>query len=382
MELPMAGEYRFGIEEEYFLSDAATRDTCKKLPPHFVEECGAAFPEAFQPEFLEAQVEAATPPCTDPVEAEARLQSIRMGLSAIAQEHGLLVFAAGTHPLAVWSRQKRTDGLRYQRVMRDLQMIGNRNMVCGMHVHVETADEDRRVDIMTRMMPFIPLFLALSTSSPFWQARRTGLMGYRLAAYDELPRTGIPDLFEDQADYKRYIDIMVNARAIDDSSYVWWAIRPSLKYPTLELRVADSCTSSTHAVRLAMLFRCLVRLLERDPTVNAGLKPSSRAIAQENKWRAQRYGIHGSFVDEKKERLVSVHDVLEEAISLIEHDMNALGCREQILGLKDIFRDGTSADRQIGIYAEQITLGRNREAALGAVVDWLATASAGAARLH
>jgi glutamate---cysteine ligase / carboxylate-amine ligase len=231
-------------------------------------------------------------------------------------------------------------------------------------------------------LPFIPLFLALSTSSPFWQARRTGLMGYRLAAYDELPRTGLPDLFQDEADYQRYIDIMVSARAIDDSSYVWWAIRPSLKYPTLELRVADSCTSASHAVHLAMLFRCLVRRLELDPTINAGLTAASRAIACENKWRAQRYGIHGSFVDERRKQLFSVADVLNETIDLIEHDMDELGCRAHIMGLKDIFRDGTSADRQINIYAEQITLGKSREVALGAVVDWLAIASAGSARLH
>jgi glutamate---cysteine ligase / carboxylate-amine ligase len=378
----MAGDYRFGIEEEYFLSDAATRDTCRRLPRNFVEDCEAAFPEAFKPEFLEAQVEVATPPLVDPIEAEAQLQGLRMGLSAIGQEHGVLVFASGTHPLAVWSRQRRSDGARYTRVMRDLQMIGSRNMVCGMHVHVSPADPDKRVDIMTRMIPFVPLFLALSTSSPFWQARRTGLMGYRLAAYDELPRTGLPDVFATTEEYQRYIDVMVAARAIDDSSYVWWAIRPSLKYPTLELRVADSCTSAGHAVRIAMLFRCLVRRLELDPTINAGISAASRAIANENKWRAQRYGIHGSFVDEKRRQLVSVADMLGEALDLIEHDMDALGCRQQIHALGEIFRDGTSADRQICLYSEQISQGNSREAALGSVIDWLAAESAGSLRLH
>jgi glutamate---cysteine ligase / carboxylate-amine ligase len=378
----MSDDYRFGIEEEYFLSDALTRDTCKRVPRNFVEECEAAFPESFSPEFLEAQVEVATPPLTDPVEAEARLQSLRMGLSAIGKDHGMLVFAAGTHPLAVWSRQRRTDGVRYTKVMRDLQMIGNRNMVCGMHVHVSPADETRRVEIMTRMIPFIPLFLALSTSSPFWQARRTGLMGYRLAAYDELPRTGLPDLFENHADYQRYIDTMVNARAIDDSSYVWWVLRPSLKYPTLELRVADSCTSASHAVHLAMLFRCLVRRLELDPSINAGMTATSRAIAGENKWRAQRYGIHGSFVDERRQQLLSVPDVLDEVIAMIDPDIEALGCRAHVLGLKDIVREGTSADRQICIYSDEIARGQNREQALGAVVDWLAAASAGTDKLH
>jgi glutamate---cysteine ligase / carboxylate-amine ligase len=378
----MANDYRFGIEEEYFLSDAITRDTCRRLPRNFVADCEAAFPESFTPEFLEAQVEVATPPVTDPMEAEAHLVGLRMGLSAIGQEHGVLVFAAGTHPLAVWSRQRRTDSARYTKVMRDLQMIGNRNMVCGMHVHVSPQDESRRIDIMTRMIPFVPLFLALSTSSPFWQARRTGLMGYRLAAYDELPRTGLPDLFENQAEYQRYIDIMVNARAIDDSSYVWWAIRSSMKYPTLELRVADSCTSASHAVHLAMLFRCLVRRLELDPTINAGMSAISRALANENKWRAQRYGIHGSFVDERRQQLMSVREVLDEVVSLIEHDMEALGCRSNIMALKGIFQDGTSADRQIGIYSDQVALGKSREQALCAVVDWLSLTSAGGKVMH
>ncbi len=378
----MTGDYRFGIEEEYFLSDSLTRDTCRRLPKVFVDECVATFPESFKPELLEAQIEVSTPPLTDPMEAEARLQALRMGLSAIGKPHGVLVFAAGTHPLAQWSRQKRSSGARYTRVMRDLQMIGNRNLLCGMHVHVSPADETQRVDIMRRIIPFVPLFLALSTSSPFWQARRTGLMGYRLAAYDELPRTGLPDVFETDAEFRRFIEIMVAARAIEDSSYLWWAIRPSQKYPTLELRVADSCTSVGHAVRIAMLFRCLVRRLERDTALNAHVSAVSRAIACENKWRAQRYGIHGSFVDEARQRQITVTEALEEAIELVEHDMDALGCRKEVVGLRDIFRDGTSADQQITLYAERITQGDSRETALAAVVDWLAVASAGSTRLH
>jgi glutamate---cysteine ligase / carboxylate-amine ligase len=378
----MTNEYRFGIEEEYFLSNTRTRDTFRVLPPRFVEECEAAFPESFQPEFLEAQIEVATPPVYDPIEAEARLQALRMGLSAIGQEHGLLVFAAGTHPLAVWSRQRQTDKARYRSVMHDLQMIGSRNMVCGMHVHVELADPDKRVDVMTRMLPFLPLFLALSTSSPFWQARRTGLMGYRLAAYDELPRTGLPDLFTDQADYDHFIAVMTETRAIQDSSYIWWAIRPSLKYPTLELRVADSCTTVGDAVRLAMLYRCLVRHLERNPSVNSGLTAASRAIAQENKWRAQRYGIHGSFIDEDHRMLVTVPDRLRQVIAMVSEDAEALQCSAYLHSMDDILRRGTSADRQIAVFTDRIGQGQSREEALGGVVEWLAVESAGSNMLH
>jgi glutamate---cysteine ligase / carboxylate-amine ligase len=378
----MTNEYRFGIEEEYFLSNTRTRDTFRVLPQRFVEECEAAFPEAFQPEFLEAQIEVATPPIFDPIEAEARLQALRMGLSAIGKDHGLLIFAAGTHPLAVWSRQRHRDKARYRSVMHDLQMIGSRNMVCGMHVHVELADPEKRIDVMTRLMPFLPLFLALSTSSPFWQARRTGLMGYRLAAYDELPRTGLPDLFEDQSDYNHFIAVMTETRAIQDSSYIWWAIRPSLKYPTLELRVADSCTTVSDAVRLAMLYRCLVRHLERNPKVNSGLTAASRAIAQENKWRAQRYGIHGSFIDEDRRILISVPDRLREVVAMVADDAQALGCSHHLAGMEDILKRGTSADRQIAIFTDRIGQGQSREEALGGVVEWLAAESCGNLALH
>jgi glutamate---cysteine ligase / carboxylate-amine ligase len=230
---------------------------------------------------------------------------------------------------------------------------------------------------MTRMMPFLPLFLALSTSSPFWQARRTGLMGYRLAAYDELPRTGLPDLFEDQADYDRFISIMTETRAIQDSSYIWWAIRPSLKFPTLELRVADSCTTVGDAVRLAMLYRSLVRHLERNPIVNAGLTAASRAIAQENKWRAQRYGIHGSFIDEARRMLISVPEFLHGVIAMVAEDAEALGCARHLASMDDILRRGTSADRQIAVFTDRIGQGQSREEALGGVIEWLAAESGG-----
>jgi carboxylate-amine ligase len=230
---------------------------------------------------------------------------------------------------------------------------------------------------MVRMIPYLPLFLALSTSSPFWQARRTGLMGYRLAAYDELPRTGLPDLFEDAADYQSYIDTLIASRAIADSTHIWWAIRPSLKHPTLELRVADSCTRVEDVIGLAALYRALVRHLDRNPSLNAGMKASHRALALENKWRAQRYGIHGSFVDAERRALVSVPEALNEVLDMLDADLVALDCRREAHNLKEIFERGTSADGQIALFTDARGRGVSHGRALAEVVDWLATTTSG-----
>jgi carboxylate-amine ligase len=250
-------------------------------------------------------------------------------------------------------------------------------MVCGLHVHVGVPDADRRVSLMVRMIPFIPMLLALSTSSPFWQARRTGLMGYRLAAYDELPRTGLPDLFRSNEDYQRYIDTLVAAGAVTDASFVWWAVRPSLAHPTLELRVADSCTYAADAVAIAALFRVLVRRLDRDPTLNAGLTAASRAIAVENKWRAQRYGIHGTFVDEQRRCAVSVATALDDILDLVAEDAEALDCTAEVTHARAILTRGTSADRQLAIYHFGRTAKQPHGEALKGVIDWLIAETGG-----
>ncbi len=190
-------------------------------------------------EMLQSQIEVATAPHTNIADARTELKFLRQTVANVAAEHGLAILAVGTHPTATWRSSVQTPAARYDNVMEDLQMIGQRNMLCGLHVHVELPDPDDRVDIMMRMLPYLPLFIALATSSPFWRARPTGLKGYRLAAYDELPRTGVPELFRTTAEYEAYIAALVNAGVMQDSSFVWWAIRPSLKHPTLELRAPE-----------------------------------------------------------------------------------------------------------------------------------------------
>ena len=363
---------RFGIEEEYFLSEAGSRGIARKVPKSFFSEAKRRFPDEVQQEMLQSQIEIATPICADMTEARKALSRLRMGLAGVALEHELLLLACGTHPSAVWARQRVTDAARYDGLMRDLQMIGSRNQFCGLHVHVEVPDEDERIGLMRRITPYLPLLLALSTSSPFWQGRRTGLMGYRLAAYSELPRTGLPEFFDDADDYRRYLSAMVASGAIKDASFLWWAIRPSQNHPTLELRIADSCTRIEDTLAIAALFRCLVRYLLRNPEVNAGLTGASRALAMENFWRAQRYGIHGGLICEPSQGMRPLAELVDELVGELREDIAVLDCEREIATCRTIAAVGTSADLQLAIFEEARQRGGDA-AGLSAVVDWIAS---------
>lgn len=370
----MSDAYTIGIEEEYFLVDAATKKVTTERPQAFFAAAKLALGEQVQGEMLQSQIEVATVPHIEMATARVELQHLRRTVAAIAAQHGLAILAAGTHPTAVWDDARHTPAERYDTLMHDLQMIGRRNMLCGMHVHVELPESEDRVDVMYRMLPYLPLFVALATSSPFWQSHRTGLMGYRLAAYDELPRTGVPELFRRREEYDEYVAALTRAGVIEDSSYVWWAIRPSLKLPTLELRAPDSCTFIDDSIAIAALYRTLARRLCRNPWLNWDMTTVSRAIVVENKWRAQRYGIHGTLVDLTTQTAVSVADLLAQVIDDVMPDAEALGCVAELERCRTIAGGGTSADGQLAVFeANAKTAGPDR--ALDAVADWLAAAT-------
>jgi carboxylate-amine ligase len=365
------GRYRFGIEEEYFVTDMRTRNVRHMMSRRFFRACKKELGDSVTNEMLQSQIEVATSPCEDMSQAREQLQKFRSVIAKRATGHGLGIVACGTHPLALWHEQKHTPKERYNELMTDLQIVGFRDMLCGMHVHVEVPDPARRVEIMYRAIPFLPLLLALSTSSPFWQGHRTGLHGYRLAAYDELPRTGFPPLFKTLEEYQNYVDTLVSAQVIKDASYIWWAIRPSLRHPTLELRITDACTRVEDAICIAAIFRCLVRHLVEQTDINADLSPIGQAIAVENKWRAQRYGTAVSFVDQQSMQAKPVGIVLEDLLERLADDAGALSCVNEIAHARIILKRGSSADEQLKIYDNARMVGRSRPSALRDVVDWL-----------
>jgi carboxylate-amine ligase len=367
----VADGFRFGIEEEFFLVDADTKSAARAMPAAFLEAAKRATGGQVSGELLQAQVEVATLPHSDIATAREELRFLRQTVAKIAAEHGVAILAAGTHPTAAWRDMQQTESVRYDAVMHDLQMIGQRNMLCGMHVHVELPDPDDRVDVMKRMLPYLPLFVALATSSPFWHSRATGLKGYRLAAYDELPRTGVPELFT-RKDFDAYVEVLVRAGVIQDSSFVWWAIRPSLQHPTLELRAPDCCTLVEDAIAIAALYRSLACRLTRNPLLNCNLDAVARAIVVENKWRAQRYGVHGTLVSESGP--VTVAEMLDQVIDETAPDAAALGCLPELLRCRTIANSGTSADAQLAVF-EVHGKSRNHAHALKRVTDWIAAAT-------
>jgi carboxylate-amine ligase len=368
----MARAYKFGIEEEFFLVDADTKSVARAMPKAFLEAAKTATGGQASGELLQAQIEIATLPHTDMETAREELRFLRQTVATIAAEHGLAIMAAGTHPTAAWRDVLQTESARYDAVMFDLQMIGQRNMLCGMHVHVELPDPDDRVDVMTRMLPYLPLFVALATSSPFWHAQATGLKGYRLAAYDELPRTGLPELFRSNEEFDEYVAALVLAGVMQDSSYVWWAIRPSLAHPTLELRAPDCCTLVDDSIAIAALYRALARRLVCNPWLNHDIDAVARAIVVENKWRAQRYGVHGTLVGEHG--AVTVAEMLDQVIEETARDAEALGCLTQLMRCREIANVGTSADMQLALYEAQ-DKSTGSTGALQAVTDWIASAT-------
>ncbi len=370
----MAGAYTVGIEEEYFLVDAVTKTVAAERPADFFAAAKAALGPQVRGEMLQSQIEVTTEPHHDMSTARTELRHLRSTIGKVAADHGLAILAAGTHPTAAWERSQQSQAERYDVVMHDLQMIGQRNMLCGLHVHVELPDTEDRVDVMCRMLPYLPLFIALATSSPFWRSRPTGLMGYRLAAYDELPRTGVPELFRKTEEFESYIAALTKAGIIDDASYVWWALRPSLQHPTLELRAPDCCTFVDDSIAIAALYRALARRLCRNPWLNAEMTAVSRAIVVENKWRAQRYGVNGTFATHEGGGAITVAEMLDQVLAEVMPDAEELGCSSHAGRCRTIVGGGTSADAQLTIF-RQHEKSESRERALEAVNDWLAAAT-------
>jgi carboxylate-amine ligase len=370
----MTGTYQFGIEEEYFLVDAETKAVTITRPDHFLHALKSTLGNQVSTEMLQGQIEVMTLPHVDVATATAELRHLRQTVAKIARDFGLGILASGTHPTGDWHKAQPSAGARYDEIMDDLQLIGLRDLLCGMHVHVELPDGEDRVDVMSRMLPYLPLFVALSTSSPFWDSHCTGLKGYRLAAYDELPRTGVPELFRTTEEFEAYIEALVRAGVIKDSSYIWWAIRPSLKHPTLELRAPDSCTFVDDSVAIASLYRSLTRQLVHNPMHNQNMTAVDRALVVENKWRAQRYGVHGTFVAADRQSGISVAELLDQVLESVMPHADALGCAPQVRRCRAIVGGGTSADAQLAVYAAHEPKEGDKRA-LAAVNDWIAAAT-------
>ena len=362
--------FTFGIEEEYHLVDLQSRNLAP-APAGLMEVCTARLGDRFSPEFLQSQIEIGTGVCHLFQAARTEIADLRREVARHAREHGLAPIAAGTHPFGHWSDLAPTKKERYQVLARDLASVGQRLVISGMHVHVAIEDPETRIDIMNQVRYFLPHLLMLSTSSPFWEGRDTGLKCYRLAVSHESPRTGMPGRFSGWDEYQQTVDVLVNAGVMEDASKIWWDLRPSARFPTLEMRITDVVTRIDDAVTIAALYVCLCRMLFRLRRANQSWRTYPVFLLEENRWRAQRYGVTGSLFDFGKGALVPYPDLLGEILELIREDAHALGCTEEVERARAIAATGTSADRQLEVHRAAMAAGVAPETAMHRVVDHL-----------
>jgi len=363
--------FTIGIEEEYLLVDAQTRDLIQEAPPTMLPACEKALEGRVTPEFLQCQIEVGTRVCQTIGEARNDLAHLRRTVAGVARDHGLAMIAASTHPFATWGAQKRTLKERYEVIEQDLQEVVRRLVISGMHVHVAVEDDDLRIDLMNQAAYILPHLLALSTSSPFWQGHDTGLKSYRIAVWDEMPRTGLPAQFESFGEFQRHVDVLVRAGLIEDGTKIWWDVRPSVRFPTLEVRICDICTRLEDTICIAALYRCWLRMLYRLRQNNQRWRRYEPMLTNENRWRAQRYGIDRGLVDFGKGAVVPYSELLEEMIHLVRDDAEFFGCVGEVEHAREVLSRGTSAHRQVSTFQAALSRGAGEEDALKAVVDML-----------
>ena len=360
-----------GLEEEYLLVDPASRDLVAAPPAEFMQRCQERLGDRVTHEFLQAQVEIGTSVCRDVGMVRAQLASLRATVAMTAREFGMAMIAASTHPFAIWRAQKKVEKERYMVLARDMQTLASRLVICGMHVHAGIEDEELRIDLMNQATYFLPHLLALSSSSPFWQGQPTGLKSYRPTVFGDLPRSGLPEYFESAEEWRHMLHLLEQTGLCDDATKIWWDIRPSARFPTLELRVCDICTRLEDTITIAALWQSILATLYRLRANNQTWRRYRRTLVEENKWLAQRHGIAAELADYGVLMRKPFGVLLEELIDLVKDEAMRLGCLPEVLRARDILDRGTSADQQLIVYANACAAGAGEREAAQAVVDWL-----------
>lgn len=368
--------FTIGVEEEYLLVDKETRALVIDPPETLMTEAEEMCGSQVTAELLRSQIEVGTKVCKTVQEARQDLARLRRSVIDVADRHGLAPIAASTHPFSKWTEQKHTEKERYFDLTHEMQGAARRLVICGMHVHVGIEDDELRIDLMNQVSYFLPHLLALSCSSPFWEGRDTGLKSYRLTIFDALPRTGLPERFASWAEYQRHIKILMDAGLIDDATRIWWDLRPSARFPTLETRIMDVCTRLDDTIALTSLLVCIMRMLYRLRTRNQRWRIYTPMLIRENRWRAMRYSFDEGMIDLAKGVVVPFEDLIDEMLVHVSEDAEALGCEKELAHVREILSRGTSAHRQLKDYELERANGASVEDSLKAVVDTLITDTA------
>src|SRR5437763_6959043 len=347
----MAHRFTIGVEEEFQIIDPATCELRSHVS-QLVSAASADIVDQVKHEMHQSIVETGTNICENVAELRIEMHRTRGELVAAAERAGLQVAAAGTHPFSSWIDQVISPGERYQNIVEELQQLARSLLIFGMHVHVAMPDKQTTIDMMNMVRYFLPHLLALSTSSPFWMARNTGLKSYRTTVFRRFPRTGIPEHFESWSEYENFTNLLMQLHCIDNPKKIWWDVRPHPTFGTLEFRMCDVTTKVEEAVAIAALTQAIIVKLHRLYTSNVSWRLYRRALIEENTWRAARYGIDGKLIDFGKEAEVPMRALIPEWLELVDDVVDDLGSRSAVEYVHTIISEGTSADRQLRIYQE------------------------------
>ncbi|MDQ2666437.1 MAG: carboxylate-amine ligase [Gemmatimonadota bacterium] len=356
-----------GIEEEYQIIDPETRE----LKSYITEilKGDSMILDEVKPELHQSMVEIGSRVCRNPQELRGELVRLRGMVMDLAGKNGLVIAAAGTHPFSCWTKQEITPLERYIGVRQDLQDLAQQLLIFGTHIHIGIEDRDFMIEAMNVSRYLLPHVLALSTSSPFWQARRTGLKSYRSIVFRNFPRTGVPPILSSYSDYEELLGVLVNTGCVPDGSKIWWDARPHHAYPTLEFRVCDVCTRVEEAVCLASILQAIVAKIWKLRRDNLTFRLYPSALIDENKWRAVRFGLDGNMIDFGKEKEHPARELITEMLEWFVDDVvDELGSRKEVEYAFEIMRGGSSADRQLATY--------DRTGDLRGVVDKLVSETA------
>ncbi|HJR07327.1 MAG TPA: carboxylate-amine ligase [Pyrinomonadaceae bacterium] len=347
----MFEQYTLGIEEEFQIVDPQTRELRSHVS-EMLEEGKMLLGEKIKPEMIQSMIEVGTGICHNIQEARTDITNLRAIVSSLARKNGLEVVAASTHPISQWREQKIYDDPHYTLLIEELQMVARSLLIFGLHVHVGITDRERQIHIMNAARYFLPHVLALTTSSPFWLGINTGLKSYRSEVFKKFPRTDIPDHFDSYASFQRYIKLLLDTNCISNPKKIWWDVRPHPYFETLEFRVCDIPTRVDDTIAIAALFQAIVARLDRLIEKNLGFRLYRRALIQENKWRAVRWGLEGKMIDFGKQKEVPVRDLILELLDFVDEVLDDLGSRKEVEHIHTILERGTSADEQLRVFAE------------------------------
>jgi carboxylate-amine ligase len=344
--------FSIGIEEEFQIVDPSTGDLRAHIQEMLTQAGRHTLGDQIKPEMMQSMVETVSKVCATVSEARQEVMKLRRTISDLANRSGLAIVSAGTHPFSHWQSQLITTNERYKMLEEDLQDVVRSILIFGLHVHVGIPGQDQRIEIMNEARYFLPHLLALSTSSPFWLGRFTGLKSYRTVVWQQFPRTGIPNTFDSWSDYQNFVDTLVQTNCIDNAKKIWWDVRPHPFYPTIEFRVCDMPCTVDETICFAALFQAIVVKLYRLRERNLGFRVYNRALIQENKWRAMRYGIDGKLIDFGKRAEVPMRELALELLEFVDDVVDELGSRDAVNYVHQILAQGSGADRQLTVYRQ------------------------------